>query len=148
MSTLISMRLPDDQTARLEHLARQSGRTVGEVVAQFLDEELRTRTHPYVEFRDFIAGRQAHISGTSFAVWEVVLVACAYPEGERVEQTTRHLRWPVPRVQAALRYAEVFPQEIEAALQDNASYDFARLERELPGVRQLVVPRHDDPTVS
>lgn len=146
MSTLISLRLPDDQSARLEQLAHQSGQTVSEVVTRFLEEGLRTRAYPFIEFRDSAAGRQAYVSGTSLAVWEVALVARAYGAGKRVERTAHHLRWPAARVEAALRYADAFPEEVEAALQDNASYDFARLERELPGARRFVVPRTDDPS--
>jgi len=145
MSTLISLRLPDDQTVQIEQLAHQTGRTVSEIVAQVLEEGLRTRAYPSIEFRDSPAGRQAYVSGTSLAVWEVALVTSTFKEWERVERTAQHLRWPAARVQAALRYAAAFPDEIEAALQDNASYDFARLERELPGVRRVIVPRADNP---
>jgi hypothetical protein len=147
MSAVISLRLRDDQRAQLDLLARRSGKKPSEVAARLLEEGLRMASHPYIEFRDSMVGRQAYVSGSSLAVWEVALIAREFPESERVAATARHLDWPAPRVQAALRYADDFAQEIDAALADNDSYDFARLARELPGARQYSASMLDDATV-
>jgi hypothetical protein len=106
-----------------------------------LDEGLRMSNYPYIEFRDSMVGRQAYVSGSSLAVWEVVLIAREFSEGDRVAATAEYLGWPAPRVQAALRYAEDYAEEIGAALADNDSYDYARLARELPGARRYTVQR-------
>jgi uncharacterized protein (DUF433 family) len=142
-STVISLRLKNQQRSRLERLARRLGRKPGEIAAQLLDEGLRMSEYPYIEFRDSMVGRQAYISGSSLAVWEVAMSARPFAGGERVAETARYLQWPAIRVQAALRYAEDFPEEIDAALADNDSYDFARLSRELPGITTFTIPRDD-----
>lgn len=146
MSAVISLRLRDEQRAQLEQLARRFGKKPSEVAARLLEEGLRMTSHPYIEFRDSMVGRQAYVSGSSLAVWEVMMIARNFPEHARIAATARHLAWPLPRVQAALRYAEDFAEEIDAALADNDSYDFARLARELPGARQYAVPTSGDAT--
>jgi hypothetical protein len=49
-----------------------------------------------------------------------------------VSRVARHLDWPEPRVQAAVNYAEAFPEEIQEALSENDSVDFATLKRLTP----------------
>jgi hypothetical protein len=49
-----------------------------------------------------------------------------------VVAVARHLRWPEARVQAALNYAESFPEEIKEAMAENDSVDFEVLKRMLP----------------
>ena len=44
------------------------------------------------------------------------------------------------RVQAALNYAVAFPDEIGAAIEDNASFDLERLQRLVPQARSFEVP--------
>jgi hypothetical protein len=59
----------------------------------------------------------------------------------------KHLQWPESRVQAALNYAEAFPEEIERAISENAGTDFDALKRMLPsalkvGSRRVRKSRH------
>ena len=140
---VISLRLKDQQRARLQRLARRFGRKPSEIAAQLLDEGLRMSDYPYIEFRDSMVGRQAYVSGSSLAVWEVALVARSYGTSDRVVETARHLGWPEIRVQAALRYAGDFQEETNVALEDNDAYDYARISRELPGIERFTVPRTD-----
>ena len=87
-----------------------------------------------------MVGRQAYVSGSSLAVWEVAMVGRAFTAENRAAETSWVLGWPVARTQAALRYADDFPDEVETALADNDAYDFDRVTRELPGVRKLAIP--------
>ena len=89
-----------------------------------------------IVFRDSPAGRQAYVMGSSLAVWEVVFVTRDY--GGDPVQTARHLHWPLVRVQAALAYAEAFPDEIEAAIADNDACDFTTLKQMLPQAEMFV----------
>jgi hypothetical protein len=50
-------------------------------------------------------------------VWQIVSIARDY--GEDVAQTSEHLSIPAVQVAAALNYAKAFPEEIEAAIEDN-----------------------------
>ena len=49
-----------------------------------------------------------------------------------VRAAAEHLHWPAMKVQAAVRYAEAFPDEINDAISENSSTDFAALTRMLP----------------
>ena len=137
MSHVLSMRLRDDQMERLRRLARRLGRTPSETSALLLEESLREAEFAAIEFRDSPAGRQAYITGSGLAVWEVVMVARGY-DGD-AERTAALLEWPVVKVKAALNYAEAFPEEIATALADNDK-GFAELKRLLPGIELIEVP--------
>ena len=94
-----------------------------------------------IVFHDSPAGRQAYVMGTRVAVWQVVSIVRSY-DGDK-EAAARHLEWPPARVQAALTYAAAFPDEVEAAIEDNARYDFATVSRMLPQARLFV--SHEPP---
>lgn len=138
MSQVVSMRLQDSQMERLQRFARRMGRTQSEVSALLVEEGLRETEFAHVEFRDSPAGRQAYIKGSSLAVWEVVMVARDF--GLDAAKIAAHLRWPAFKIQAALNYAAAFPEEIDYAIADNDSYDFAKLSRLLPQMERFVVP--------
>ena len=129
-STVISMRLPADSGQRLKRMARRHGWTPSDASARLVEEGLRRAEFAFLDFRDSPAGRQACIQGSSLAVWEVVLLARSY-NGDATA-VARHLAWPVSKVQAALHYAEAFPNEIQEALAENDAMDFKALKRMLP----------------
>lgn len=137
MSRVLSLRLREEQMERLRRLARRLGRSPSETGARLIEEALRMAEFGHIEFRDSPAGRQAYVRGTSLAVWEVVSVAQAYEND--AAPTARHLTWPLVRVRAALQYAAAFPEDINAALEDNDAYDLLRLSRMLPQVEVFVV---------
>jgi uncharacterized protein (DUF433 family) len=91
--------------------------------------------HGSIIFRDSPVGRQAYVLGRRVAVWQVVSIVRAY--GGDVEAAARHLEWPIARVQAALAYAAAYPDEIEAAIEDNARYNLGTVSQMLPQARQF-----------
>lgn len=121
----VTMQLSDAQAERLARVAHAWHADPAQAGAWLLDEALRMSEFAFIEFRESTVGRQAYIQGSSLAVWEVVMLACE--RGGDPARTASYLGWPLPRVQAALNYAGAYPQEIEAALADNASYDAAML---------------------
>jgi hypothetical protein len=138
-SAVVSLRVSDQQAERLRRKARQMGRTPSETGAILLDESLRRDEFTFVDFRDSAVGRQAYIQGSRLAVWQVVSLARCYA-GD-VAKTCGHLGWPAVKVQAALNYAEAFPDEIETALQDARAGEAARISRLLPQAEEFVAPR-------
>ena len=136
-SAVVSLRVSDEQAERLQRKARQIGRTPSETGAIFLDEGLRRDEVAFIDFRDSAVGRQAYIQGSRLAVWQVLSLLRSYA-GD-VMKASRHLEWPAVKLQAALRYAKAFPDEIETALQDAQSCDFDRISRILPQAEDLVV---------
>lgn len=89
-----------------------------------------------IEVRDSTVGRQACIQGSSLAVWEVMLLVRSYKNDLRA--TTKHLQWPLAKVQAAVNYAEAFPDEIDAALTECDAVDFTALKRMLPQAVEFI----------
>jgi uncharacterized protein (DUF433 family) len=117
MSKVVSLRLRDDQVERLERAARRLGRPPSAVAVLLLEESLRQRDFPFVEFRDSPVGRQAYIKGTRIAVWQVEWLARHYDRD--IAGIAEHLDLPAIQVASALHYSEAYPGEIEPAIQDN-----------------------------
>ncbi len=136
-SRVVSLRLREGQVERLQRLARQMGRTASETAAILVEEALRRGEFAFIEFRDSPVGRQAYVSGSSLAVWEVAMVARSY--GGDVARVAEHLGWPAVKVQAALQYVAAYPQEIAAAVRDNDA-GIERLGRMLPSLDIFTVP--------
>src|SRR6516165_11014110 len=129
-SVVVSMRLPAESESRLKRMANRHGWTPSDASARLVEEGLRRSEFAFIDFRDSAAGRQAYIQGSTLAVWEVLLLVRSYKGN--VAAVARHLKWPEARVQAAVNYAEVFPEEIEAATSENDAADFKSLKRMLP----------------
>jgi predicted DNA-binding protein len=136
MSHVVSIRFQDSQMERLRRLARRLGRTPSEAGALLVEEALREAEFGHIDFRNSATGRLAYVKGSSLAVWEVVKLLRSYDMD--VTKTARHLEWLPLRVQAALNYANAYPEEIEAAIEDEAS-DFLTLSRLLPQAEEWVI---------
>jgi hypothetical protein len=129
-STVISMRLAAESGRRLKRLANRHGWTTSDASARLVEEGLRRTEFAFIDFRDSAVGRQASIQASSLAVWEVVMLLRSF-DGDAAA-VAKHLRWPEVKVAAAVRYAEAYPDEVEAALEENAEIDFEALRRMLP----------------
>jgi hypothetical protein len=136
-STVISMRLPSGSGLRLKRLASRHGWTPSDTSARLVEEGLRRAEFAFIDFRDSAVGRQAYVQGTSLAVWEVILLLRSYKDSPLA--VARHLRWPVGKVAAAANYAEAYPGEVDAALEENASLDFIALKRMLPQANPVAI---------
>jgi hypothetical protein len=91
---------------------------------------MRASEFALIDFRDSAAGRQACIQGSSLAIWEVILLVRSHKQN--LTATAKHLHWPVLKLQAAVNYAEAFPDEIDEALAEYSAVDFTALKRMLP----------------
>lgn len=129
-STVVSMRLSTETGHRLKRLAYRHGWTPSDASARLVEEGLRRSEFAFIDFRDSTAGRQAYLQGSTLAVWEVVLLLRSY--GANARAVADHLGWSEAKVQAAVQYAEAYPNEIEQALAENESVDFTFLKRMLP----------------
>jgi len=111
-------------------MANRHGWTASDASARLVEEGLRRSEFAWIDFRDSPVGRQAYVQGSTLAVWEVMFLLRSYKQD--VVAVARHLRWPEAKVQAALNYAESFPEEIKEAMAENDSVDFDVLKRMLP----------------
>ena len=144
MSHVVSMRLKDDQLARLKRYARTLGKTPGETSALLVEEHLRETEYAFIEFRHSPVGRQAYMKGSRLTVWWVIYVAKAY-FGMDSQATADHFQKPVAWVKAALNYYRSFPDEIDQAIKDNQATDFETLQRALPNAQTLTICLDDEP---
>lgn len=129
-STVISMRLPAESGKRLRRMANRHGWTASDASARLVEEGLRRSEFAFIDFRDSPIGRQAYVQGSTMAVWEVMLLVRSYKDN--ASAVAKHVAWPEAKVQAAINYAEAFPEEIDRALAENDSVDFGALKRMLP----------------
>lgn len=127
---VISMRLPAESGNRLKRMAIRHGWTPSDASARLVEEGLRRSEFAFIDFRDSSVGRQAYIQGSTLAVWEVLLLFKSYRAN--ASSVAKHLKWPEAKVEAAVNYAKAFPDEIEAAVSENAAMDFETLKRMLP----------------
>jgi len=129
-SMVISMRLPTESGKRLKRMANRHGWTPSDASARLVEEGLRRSEFAFIDFRDSPAGRQACIQGSTLAVWEIILLLRSH-KGDMLS-VAKHLRWPAAKVQAAINYAEAFPDEIGEAIAENDATGFDALKRMLP----------------
>ena len=135
MSKMLSMRLNDDQFARLQQAASALNRKPAEAAVLLLEEALRERDFLFVEYRDSAIGRQAYLQGSRLTVWQAMIVARSY--GGDVAQAAAHLGIPENQMAALLAYAPAYPAEIEAAIADNAAEE--RIQELIPNVEIVAV---------
>lgn len=140
---VMSIRLQENQVARLNRLARRQRRRPSESLAMILEEALRASEFPLVQFRDTVLGREAYVSGTSTAVWEIAWLAQHY-EGD-ADRVASYLEWPAIKVKAALAYAARYADEMADALTDmnQSAEDLSRL---VPGLHVFPVDFSADDT--
>jgi len=91
------------------------------------------RECPGIYFADEPAGREAKVAGTGLAVWEVIRDYLAAGKDEKV------LRKALPRlsggqVKSCLIYYSTYPQEIEAAIEENAALTRKAVQVQSPGL--------------
>lgn len=117
----VSLRLPPETRAAIDVLVRRTGRDFSSVANEMLAEAVKMRRIPGIVFADGPNGRVARLGGTGLDVWEVISQYRALGEGwDRLRQSFHWLS--EVQLRAALAYAEAYPDEIEAALEDEASW--------------------------
>lgn len=129
MSKVISFRLSGERLERLNRVARSMNRTPGEAAAILVEEGLRMREFPAIEFRDTGIGRQAYVRGHRLPIW---LLASAAREYEYdIPAIAAHCNIRADIIAVALDYAKTFANEIDAAIRDTDAM-FERLAAQQP----------------
>jgi len=128
-----TLRLRPRLRAEIERMAKRMRRSFSEVTQDLIEEALRMRGCPGIYFADEPAGREAKVAGTGLAVWEVIRDYLAAGKDEKV------LRKALPRlsggqVKACLIYYSKYPQEIEAAIEENAALTREAVQVQSPGL--------------
>jgi uncharacterized protein (DUF433 family) len=129
-----SLAIPENVYAALAATARDTGRGLTDVAGEMLDEAIRMRRVPGIVFADSMSGRVARIAGTGLEVWEIVEEHRAV--GGDWDRLKVGYHWlSDSQLQAALAYAAAYPDEIEAALHDNAAWTPERVWATHPATR-------------
>ena len=139
MTKVVSTRIPDETEARLQRLARRLGKTPSETGAMLIEESLRQQEFAYIEFRNSSVGRQAYLKNSNLAIWQVMMLLNEY-KGNRI-LVAEHLQKPLVWVQAAVNYAEAYPDEIEIAKADAMVVDYTAIKRLLPETELISIPQ-------
>jgi hypothetical protein len=139
MSQVVSSRLPKETVERLKRFARRLGKTPSETGAMLIEESLRQEEFAFIDFRNSPVGRQAYLTNSGLAVWEIMMVAQDY--NLDVEAVAHHFQKPVAWVMAAFNYAEAYRDEIHLAMEDNDAMSVKALSHLLPQTQILEVPR-------
>lgn len=132
MGTVLNVHLNDQQMSRLEQAATAMQQPTVEAATRLLEEALRQQEFPWIEFRNSGYGRQAFLQGTRLAVWHVVVVARAL--NFDVDQIAEYFPIPAFQVTALLNYAASFPDEIQAAIDDDHNVTEERLREWAPNL--------------
>jgi uncharacterized protein (DUF433 family) len=111
----LSLRITRDAKKDLDADATLKGLTPSTVAANYVFEGTRRSRFPAIDFRGGHPGRVAYLAGTRWPVWLIVDLVKDY-SGD-VAAAAKHMNRPSALVKMALRYAESYPDEIQAALQ-------------------------------
>ena len=116
------------ETARiLKAVAASQRRTPSDLLAGYAEEIARQHQFCHIEFRETPSGRLAYVEGTRTPVWLMVDLVRQQEGG--VKRTAREHEWPESKIQAAINYAEAFPNEIEPLIEKARSITPEELRR-------------------
>jgi hypothetical protein len=116
MSVNVSVRLDDTLAERLRLRARAAGESLSDRLRRYAEEGSRRDEHPLITFRDGPVGRRAAVVGGP-DVWEIVMwLEDLASEGDPVRVLAAEQDISRPLIDAALRYRDAYPDEVEARI--------------------------------
>jgi uncharacterized protein (DUF433 family) len=125
------LRLPETLQAEIEREMERRATPWSATLVELLDEAIRMRRAPGIVLADGPAGKRAVVAGTGLDVWEVV--AMWREVGRDYARLRSAYEWvPEPQLRGALAYYELYGEEIDRRLAQEADWSPERLQRELP----------------
>ena len=106
----MSFRIAAPTADELDRSARLRGMSRNALADRYLAEGLRRDEFPEIVFRDGALGRRAALIGTRLDVWQILETVRQH--GNTIDEAAAYLSLPPHRVQAAVRYAASYPDEI------------------------------------
>jgi hypothetical protein len=116
VNTTTKLELRSDQLAGLKTMAHELNLTPEAAAATLIEEGLRMREFPGIQFWDTDSGRQPYVAGFRMPLWHVAMVAREF--GDDLPGIVEHLSIPRAAVEKALSYICAFSDEIDAAIAD------------------------------
>jgi hypothetical protein len=116
MSVNVSVRLDDSLAERLRLRARAAGESLSDRLRRYAEEGSRRDEHPLITFRDGPTGRRAGVVGGP-DVWEVIMwLDDLADEEDSVSALAADHGIARALIEAALRYRDAYPEEVEARI--------------------------------
>jgi uncharacterized protein (DUF433 family) len=115
MSVNVSVRLDDSLAERLRLRARAAGESLSDRLRRYAEEGSRRDEHPLITFRDGPAGRRAAVVGGP-DVWEIVMWLEDLGEDDSARVLAAEHDISRSLIDAALRYQEAYPSEVEVRI--------------------------------
>jgi len=115
MSVNVSVRLDDSLAERLRLRARAAGESLSDRLRRYAEEGTRRDEHPLITFRDGPAGRRAAVVGGP-DVWEIAMWLEDLGGDDPASVLAAEQDISRPLTDAAMRYREAYPDEIEARI--------------------------------
>lgn len=135
-----SLRIPREIAEAVEDISRESGVDFSTATNQLLDEAVRMRRCPGIVFTQGPGGRRATVAGTGIDVWEIVSTLASV--GRDRSRLSKAYHWLTDgQLRAALAYAELYPDEVEARRRRSESWTEATLHRRHPALVSMERPR-------
>ena len=122
----MTLRLPKQVGLGIKRYSAQTGHKPAQLGALAVDEFMRRRDFPLIDFRATSAGRVAYVKGTRLAVYWLA-DAVKRLRGD-IEKAAETWELSIEKVRAALHYAETYPSEIKA-LREQAEANRKLLEK-------------------
>ena len=136
--------MTEELQEEIEREMRLRGVTFTEVASSLLREAVRMRRVPGIVFMDGPVGRRASIAGTGLDVWEVI--ATFKSVGEDRGRLEASYGWLSDRqLCAALAYYGLYPEEIDARIEEEEYWTPEKLYGEYPYLRPRSVRPSDQP---
>jgi uncharacterized protein (DUF433 family) len=137
------LRLPEELQDEIEREMRLRGATFSEVATSLLREAVRMRRVPGIVFMDGPVGRRASIAGTGLDVWEVIATFKSVEEDR--ERLKASYGWLSERqLSAALAYNGLYPEEVDARIEEEEYWTPEKLYGEFPYLRLRGVRPSDE----
>lgn len=116
MSVNVSVRLDDTLAERLRLRARAAGESLSDRLRRYAEEGARRDEHPLITFRDGPTGRRAAVVGGP-DVWEIAMwIEDLSAEENPAAVLAAEQNLSRALIDAALRYRDAYPEEIEARI--------------------------------
>jgi hypothetical protein len=111
-----SIRLGAQANMLVTDEARRSGRSRSVIVEELAEEAAKMRLHPGIGFRG--RPRRAWVIGSGLDKWEIIELLRSY-DGDEQKLLLEHPLLSERHLRTARTYAEHFPDEIEALIEES-----------------------------
>jgi uncharacterized protein (DUF433 family) len=126
-----SLRLSEDLVREIDEIAKEGKKDFTAVTNELLEEAIKAHRCPGIIFSEGVNGRRARVAGAGIEVWEVI---AAYKSvGKTFKRLQKSFHWLLEQqIKDALGYYSLYPEEIDALIQENEQWTPERVAQKYP----------------